>query len=138
MQVKIQSGEAEVLNSGVVFSYGNQPVEICLKEIDGPKSKSDFRVSFEFSYDDKDKAPKIEEIKVEDVSIYALRLVNYRNSLGYGMLNPLKIASSANGNCLFLIFMVSSWEDDLAKRIDYTIFKQHVQEDKNGEIEIKE
>ena len=132
MQVKIHSEDAEVLDSRTVFSYEDRPVEIYLKEIDGPNS--DFKIRFEFAYDDNDKTPRAEEIKVEDGTIYALRVINYRNSLGSGMLKPLQIASNANGNYLFLIFMISSWEDDLAKRIDYTIFRRHIQEDKNGKV----
>ena len=75
---------------------------------------------------------RTEEIKIDDGTLFALRLVNYRNSLGSGMLKPLEIASNGNGNSLFLTFMISSWVDNLAKRIDYTIFKRHMQEDKNG------
>ena len=43
MQVEIHSGEAKVINSGTVFSYEDQPVEVGLKEIDGHDSNTTYR-----------------------------------------------------------------------------------------------
>ena len=125
----ITSGGATVVDSGSVFSYEDKPIEITM--LDGGPKGSTFKLKFSFSYDANDNAPKWILGKDNSDVCFHIELINFNNSLGTGMLSPIKVASNKLGISYYIVFMVHSWEKPLSKLFSYTIYRTD-QSDENG------
>ena len=130
MIISFSSGGATVVSTGSVFSYNDQPIEICLKDIEGKGFV--FNLKFSFSYDDKDPTPRWVPGQDDTNMCFHRVLINYNNPLGTGMLSPLMFASNNLGVCYYITFMVNGWEKSLSKRFTYTIYRVVKSVDKGG------
>ena len=120
MNSTITAGNASVIDSGTVFTFGDSPIDIKLHDV-AVKGDS-FILRFLFSHDESNLTPRYEEVPCDDTKCYQLRLINYNNPLGTGVLEPLEFASNKKGPRLFVVFMLSVWEKNLSRRLSYSIF----------------
>lgn len=130
MTTKITSGDAIVVDSGSVFSFKDEPIEISLLE--GGANGPAFKLKFSFSYDANNSEPKWILGKDNSNVCFHMEFVNCNNPLGAGMLAPVKVASNGKGSSYYIIFMVSSWEQQLSKLFTYTIYRVDRSDDKEG------
>lgn len=121
MNKTITSGNATIVDSGVSFTFGDAPLEIVLHDVE--VKGSDFTIMFSFASDATNTSPRYEVVATDNPSSYHLKLINYSNPLGIGVLKPLEFASNKKGVRFYLSFMVSAWQGDLSKRLTYSIFR---------------
>lgn len=121
MTTSIKSAGATVVESGTVFSFNDQPIDILLEDIEAKGSS--YNLKFSFSYDTNNPTPRWILGKDNSPSCFHMELINHNNPLGAGILTPMKIASNKLGVEYLVTFMVNSWKQNLSKQLSYTIFR---------------
>lgn len=128
MNSTITSGRYKVLDAGAVFSFANNPLKIAIRE--GTSNEIVFNVQFTFEVDQSRPKFHVEIRAIPEDHCSNVRLFNYDNAIGAGIVNPFQIATGPNGSKLWISFLVSAWSGSLGKKIEYTIFKE--EGDENG------
>ena len=122
MEPIIRSGQNEILCSGVAFTYGDSSLEIGVRE-HGSESVV-YWVRFAFTSDQNDTNSRFEFNPILNEAATEIRAVNYSSTLGSGYVTPIRLATSQNGQSLWLSFMISAWNGTSGHKIEYTVFKQ--------------
>lgn len=119
MKVEAISGGKIVLASGSVISFGNEAIELNLRDIDGPGD--DLKLVFNFRQD-----PSIQGKKTSargDGRAYVFELVNYSNALGQGVFKPYEFATTGDRKKLYISFVAYNMADMVAMKLTYAIYK---------------
>jgi len=109
MNIKISTGNYDVIDSGTVINIVNETIEFVI---------SDLTYVIEFRNDSEKANNPVEK---EVINNRSLRLVfyNYNNSLGTGNLNPVAIGT-IKGRRLFISYRVYALSDNSGKAFHYT------------------
>lgn len=115
-------GSGLILCSGGVFTLNDEPLEIGLRE-DGSNDVM-YKLRFVFQNE-----PQRGE---GDFSVRAkpaercseITIFNCNATSGSGVLSPLRIATNANGENLWLVFMITAWGGVRCRKIEYTVYKR--------------
>lgn len=111
----ITSGPVEVVSTGSVLAYLNNPLEITL-ELEG----FNLILLFKFLNDTNDLTPRQTFSIIENTKLELL-LINFNSSLGTGNMVPILIGTSLSKN-LWLSFRVYDLEK-ADKLVHYTIYR---------------
>lgn len=117
MEVKITTAGYEVINSGVVTAFNNEPICIQLPN----ESGTPFKLTFCFL---KDQSIKNHRIKAEapNNNEVIVKLTNFNNPLGTGTARPVNFASF-DGKQLYVSFYVYVVGESVST-LYYTIYKE--------------
>ena len=118
MNVKITTAGHEVINSGLVTAFNNEPICIELPNASG----APFKLTFSFVKDISCKEHKIEAETPNEQEVL-LKLTNFTNPLGTGTIRPIGFASSADGKKLYINFYVYVIGES-SSTLQYTIYKE--------------
>ena len=119
--MKITTKNFEVLNSGSVITYENEPITFHLAD--------DLRVTFVFRDDKNNKEHRMDFNPIDNNEL-ELILINFNNSLGTGNIKPISIGT-LNNRRLFTNFRVYALsEKNKGRTIHYTWYLG--EEVKNG------
>ena len=121
MNVLIESGSAKVLVAGSIISFDGGPVTMHLNDIDG--TNENFTVRILFATDADDKTFRAEKVDIGSDG-FGIRVVNYDNTLGQGVVDPIDIAHNSAGDRLYLCFMIYSFTGKANKKISYTVYER--------------
>lgn len=117
MNVSIKTGNMDVIHSGIVASFNNEPIEISLDE----ESKG-FLIRFCFTNDATSEQGLKANILSNPSGIEFL-LINFNNPLGTGTLKPIEFAADNNGKKLcisFAVYLIGKSSPTL----QYTIYRE--------------
>lgn len=118
MNVKITTAGYEVINSGLVTAFNNEPICIELPNASG----NAFKLTFSFFKDESSKDHKI-EAETPSGNEVILKLTNFTNPLGTGTIRPIGFASTADGKNLYINFYVYVVGES-SSTLHYTIYKE--------------
>lgn len=118
MNVKITSANCEVINSGLVTSFNNEPICITVPTNDG----NPLKIVFQFFIDESTESSKI-ETEVPNSSEIILKLTNFNSPLGTGTSSPISFATENSGKKLYLNFYVYVI-GKASPTLQYTIYKE--------------
>jgi hypothetical protein len=116
MAIKITTGDNdyEILDSGTVISFQNEPIIFHLAD--------NLKVIFKF-ITNKDIDGQHMGYNPKDISTLELVLTNFNNSLGAGNATPLEIAT-INGKKVYLSFVAYSLNELSSKTVHYTWYSR--------------
>lgn len=117
MNVKITTAGYEVINSGLVTAFNNEPICIQLPNEAGKP----FKLSFCF-LKDKSITDHRMEAEAPNNNEVVVKLINFNNPLGTGTIRPVHFASS-NGKKLYVNFYVYVVGES-SSTLHYTIYKE--------------
>ena len=109
----ILTGETEVISSGIVISYSNEPISITVES-----NNSYIKVKFVFEEGDK---TEVKATITNDQELI-MTLVNFNNSVGTGSSNPLPIGSFQD-KAVFLNYRVYALGKDGDRTLHYTFYR---------------
>lgn len=116
--IEIKSGISDIIASGTVISFKNNPIEIVF----GPASQR-LRLILKFT-DKVDNNEVLIETSSPDTSTLEINLINFKNPLGSGNAEPLKVGY-LEGRQLYInyrVYPLNEWD----KTVHYTIYKGEV------------
>lgn len=105
--MKVKSGDYDVLESGTIMQFKNEPIEFELA--------SNMNIRFMFITDGKPNDTKMVFKNISD-SLLELHLYNFHNSMGTGNTEPLPLGN-INNRKLYLNFRVFSINDVQSNRV---------------------
>jgi hypothetical protein len=116
---KIESGPAEVIDSGTVISFAGHPIKLSYRDLN-------LSISFEFKTKEHPESISIDgnfnENNETGMGDLKLTLYNFDDRFGAGTIKPLRIGQYENRK-LYLQIRVYTLIDSLDKTLDYTIYK---------------
>lgn len=118
MDVKITTAGYEVINSGLVTAFNNEPICIELPNTNGRS----FKLTFSFLKDESSTEYRIEAETPNDQEV-VIKLTNFTNPLGTGTVRPIGFASSTDGKKLYINFYVYVVGKS-SSTLHYTIYKE--------------
>ena len=111
IKVTAKSGDLEVIGDGTVVVSTERPLSL---------SVDDFEVKFNFENDLTDKARRYSADVVQ--SVLSIKMINFKNPLGEGIMDPWKIGVAYNRAC-YLSFWVWTPDENAESRImNYAIY----------------
>ncbi|MFS0689404.1 DUF6864 domain-containing function [Sporosarcina sp. 179-K 8C2 HS] len=117
--LSISVGEKQqLIESGVVIQFNNQPVEFNLELTNFP-----LKIIMVFKNDSKTE-PHMEPATIDNTTL-SLILYNYNNPLGTGSTRPLKIADY-QGKHIYLNYRIYSLSDTSDKTVQYSFYLSEV------------
>lgn len=108
--MKISVGEYEVYDSGSVLSHGDKDILFEIKNL---------KVRIKFANDLENANYDAKISLIENNTCLLLTLVNFNNSLGTGLTNPVEIGT-INGSRLYLQFVVYRLGESDTRMFSYT------------------
>ena len=108
--MKISVGKYEVYDSGSVLSHGNKDILFEIKNL---------KVRIKFVSDPENANYDAKISLIENNTCLLLTLVNFNNSLGTGLTNPVEIGT-INGSRLYLQFVVYRLGESDTRMFSYT------------------
>ena len=118
MQLNISTGGYNVISSGLVTAFNNEPICITI-----PNEKSaDFKLVFQFHKDDSSEEQKLEADTSGSKKVI-LKLTNFNNPLGTGTIHPIGFATDSDKKQLFINFYVYVVGKS-SPTLHYTIYKK--------------
>jgi len=111
--VRIKAGEYDVLASGTVIGFRNEPIDFTLTEGERP-----LVVRFVFRTDEENPGQRTEP-KIENDRQLSLAFVNFTNVLGTGNVGPLPLGQ-VEGRRLYLYYRIYSLSKEPEKLVHYT------------------
>ena len=114
--MKISVGEYEVYDNGVVLSHGNKDILFEIKNL---------QVRLKFETDSQNSSYNANLSLIDNDSCLLVTLVNFNNSLGTGLTNPVEIGI-INGSRLYLQFVVYRLGDSDTRLFSYTWLTQKI------------
>ncbi len=112
----IKSGNAEVVISGTVISFDNNPITLTYGSTANP-----LQLTFEFIDEEGKTEPRMEGNKATDRHL-VIRLFNFKNPLGTGSVTPISIGTLDNRR-LYLHFRAYQLTGSKARTVEYTLYK---------------
>lgn len=110
----VKSGPAEVIASGTVIAFDNQPIEITV-------TLPDYTFIWLLNFIDEDGKDELRtDNRVIDENTLEMTFYNFKNPLGSGSISPLKIGTY-NNKSLFIHYRIYDLNTS-DKTIHYTIF----------------
>lgn len=110
---RIKTGDYDVIASGTVITFGDQPTEIFFGETQ--------KLSLKFVFLTEGIGMKMESVQANENSL-ELRLFNFNQGLNQGNLEPIRIGDE-NGKEVFLSFRSSRLNQSASRTLEYTIYK---------------
>lgn len=117
MDVKINTANYEVINSGLVTSFNGEPISITLYSSPVP-----FKLTFKFFKDESHDEQKMDAETPNNHEVI-LKLTNFGNPLGTGTVRPVGFATAGDGKKLFINFYVYVVGES-SPTLHYTIYKE--------------
>lgn len=117
MNVKITTANYEVVNSGLVTSFNEEPITITLNSSANP-----FTLTFKFFRDETNDGQKMDAEMPSDHEVI-LKLTNFINPLGTGTIHPVGFATTGEGKKLYVNFYVYVVGKS-SPTLQYTIYKE--------------
>jgi hypothetical protein len=111
---RVESGPAEVIDSGNVISFAGNPITIHYKELG-------INIIFEFSTDEEKRGTYVESSMPEDGTL-KLSLFNFDDRFGAGTTKPMRIGKY-EGRRLYLQLRVYTLAGSQDKTLQYTVYK---------------
>jgi hypothetical protein len=116
---KIESGPAEVIDSGTVISFSGNPVKLSYKDLN-------LSIVFEFKTKENAENTSIDGSFTDNaetgMGVLKLTLYNFDDRFGAGTVKPLRIGQYENRK-LYLQIRVYTLIDSPDKTLNYTIYK---------------
>lgn len=110
----IKTNSKEVVSTGTVISYNNEPIEISF-----PTSNGGLVILFVFSNDETGE-PRVNANVVSEKKL-ELTFFNFNNSLGQGNTEPMQIGE-LNNKQLYLNFRIYALDKTAAKTLHFTFY----------------
>jgi hypothetical protein len=110
MEIKIYTGNYEVIGSGTVVGNYDTPIEFII---------SSLTFIFEFKNDSTLTEPKIEKEQFNNGKSLKLKYINFNNVLGHGTAVPIALGTVSNRK-LFLNYRVYALTESTGKTFHYT------------------
>lgn len=118
MDIKITTANCEVITSGLVTSFNNEPICITI-----PTKSDPFKITFEF-YIDKSIEGQEMSADASTESEVILKLTNFNSPLGTGTINPISFGTeTTTGKKLYINFYVHVVGKS-SPTLHYTIYKE--------------
>lgn len=108
--MKICVGEYEVYDSGSVLSHGDKEILFEIKNL---------KIKIKFVSDSENANYDVKISLIDNNACLLLTLVNFNNSLGTGLTNPVEIGT-INGSRLYLQFVVYQLGESDTRMLSYT------------------
>lgn len=124
---RMTSGDGVIISSGVAMTLGDNPLDLYLRDDD---NSLHCHIRFSFVVDNQVQGPLVRTRGLDDREGIDIVLINFEQSLGRGIANPMEIAHREGGERLFLSFVVNTYTRAASKQISYTIFSRR-QESQN-------
>lgn len=121
-RTSIFSAQKEIVSSGTVISFNNEPITLQVFK----DTTKVFTMKFVFKNNEEEKNAVLSGEVINNELI--LSLTNFNDPIGSGTTNPMKFASY-KGQDLYLHFRVTTLSDS-DKTLYYTIYKE--EKDKHG------
>lgn len=113
-KTKISSGNKQVLSSGTVISFDNNPISIELLD----DNQSMVKLQFNFNHDETVKGQSMSTAVIEDV--LCLTLTNFNNPIGTGTTKPINFAKY--GDMILYLHIRVTALSDTDRTLYYTIY----------------
>lgn len=118
----MKTGDNLILCSGVVFTFDGAPLEIGIKEDNVDAVVYNLRFIFQ---NDETRTKGAFTVRARpDEQCSEITIFNCDATPGSGVLSPIRIATNASGEVLWLVYMITAWHGVRSKKIEYTVFKQ--------------
>lgn len=114
MEVKIKSKGKKSIASGIFVCIDSEENELSFKY-----KKEDFKFKISFMKNDSGKQT-MDYVTNEKKDTLLMKFYNFNNSIGTGLVNPIKVAES-NGKYICMQIIIHSITDDV-KQISYTFY----------------
>lgn len=111
---KVESGPAEVIDSGTVISFAGSPITLHYKDMG-------ISIVFEFKTDEQNRGTYVDSSVPEDGTL-KLTLFNFDDRFGAGTIKPMRIGKY-EGRRLYLQLRVFSLAGSADKTLQYTIYR---------------
>ncbi len=111
---KVESGSAEVIDSGMVISFAGNPITIRYKDLN-------ITIVFEFRTDEQNRTTRVDSTLPEPGTLNLI-LFNFDDSLGAGTIKPIRIGQY-EGRRLYLQLRAYTLAGSPDRTLDYTIYK---------------
>jgi len=111
---KVESGPAEVIDSGTVISFAGNPVTLRYKDLS-------INIVFEFKTDAENQGTYVES-SVPETGTLKLTLFNFDDRFGAGTIKPMRIGKY-EGRGLYIQLRVYTLAGSPDKTLQYTIYK---------------
>jgi len=111
---KIESGPAEIIDSGTLISFAGNPISLYYKNLN-------IKVIFDFKRDEYNSETYVDSSVIEPATL-KLTLYNFDDSFGAGTNKPMKIGKHENRR-LYLQLRVYSLKGSTDKTLQYTLYK---------------
>lgn len=118
---RMTSGDSVIVSSGVAMTFGENPLDLYLRDND---NSLHCHIRFSFVVDDQEKGPLVRTGGIDDGDGIEIIMINFEQSLGRGIANPIQIAHREGGETLFLSFVVNTYTRAASKQISYTVFSK--------------
>jgi hypothetical protein len=118
--MRIQAGEFEIIDSGTVISFNNEPLTFHLA--------ADLRIRLSFRDDTDNKEHRMEFLQQSNKELEIV-MINFNNSLGIGNTAPLALAT-LNNRRVYLNYRVYTLSGNSNRTIHFTWYLR--EEVKNG------
>lgn len=122
-RTSIFSEQKEIVSSGTVISFNNEPITLQVFE----DTTKVFTMKFVFKNNEEEKDPALSAEVVDDELI--LTLTNFNNPIGSGSTKPINFATY-KGFPMYLHFRVSALSDS-DRTLYYSIYKGEEKDGKN-------
>ncbi len=113
---RVESGPAEVIDSGIVISFAGNPITLYYKELG-------IQIIFEFSRDGSE-GTRVES-SIPQEGTLKLRLLNFDDRFGAGTDKPMRIGKYEDRR-LYLQLRVYTLAGSPDKTLQYTVYKGEV------------
>lgn len=117
MDVKITTGNCQVISSGIVTSFNDEPISIML----GSQPKP-YTLTFKFLKDESYDGQKMDAETPSEHELI-LKLTNFINPLGTGTIHPVGFATAGDGKALYVNFYIYVVGKS-SPTLHYTIYKE--------------
>jgi hypothetical protein len=111
---KVESGPAEVIDSGTVISFAGNPITLHYKDLN-------IAIVFEFKTDDQTSSTYVDS-SIPEPKTLKLTLYNFDDRFGAGTVKPMPIGKY-EGRRLYIQLRVYTLAGSPDKTLDYTIYK---------------
>lgn len=118
MNISIKTSNLDVIRSGLVSSFNNEPIEMFFDE----HTNSEFLIRFRFIID-KTMQQNVKVISLSNQTEIEFQLTNFNNPLGTSIVKPVEFATDDNGKKLFIIFSVYTI-GEASPTLQYTLYRE--------------
>ena len=118
---RMTSGDNVIISSGIAMTFAENPLDLYL----GDEERSlQCHVRFSFVSDNNVQGALVRTQGIDEDHGIEIVLINFENSLGRGIANPIEIAHRQGVEALFLSFAVNTYTGATSKQIMYTVFSR--------------